>query len=75
MGSNKKRSRRGGRSRFKNARDALEQLEGIGKAQRARRKKKSKQIIDSIKKSEDRFRNKLQQLNGASVDEVKNAFE
>ena len=53
---------RGGRGRFKKAGDALEQLEGIEKAQDAARQGKLPKIIDKINKSEQRFDHSLKQI-------------
>jgi hypothetical protein len=66
MGSNKKRASRGGRGRFKNAGDALDQLLSIEHAQHNRRMKKTHQIIDSSAKSIQRLMTALDRIKDTS---------
>jgi hypothetical protein len=75
MGRNKRRSARGGRGRIQSAADALDQLVSIEHAQLMRRTKRTKQIIDSTDKSRRRFVSKLNALESADEQEVKDAFE
>ena len=49
-------------SRFRKASDAQEQLEGIEKAQRDSRKKRTGKIIERIDKSQKRLDNSLDRL-------------
>jgi hypothetical protein len=62
MGSDKKRASRGGRGRFKNAADVLDQLLSIEHAQHNRRTKHTTQIIHSAPKSVQRLMNALDQI-------------
>ncbi len=49
-------------SRFRRGSDEQKQLEEIEKAQQAARKKKIRKLLDSIKKSEQRFQNRLNKV-------------